>query len=178
VYTLTPSGTGQSWSWTTETRTRHVISTGEEDQCENYAFCGANSVCVYDGNYAICECLKGYVPKSLDQWNISIWHNGCVPRDKSNCTNRYTDGFFKYTHMKLPDTSSSWFDATVNLDECMKLCIGNCSCSACANLDVSKGSGCLLWFNNLVDMRNFSQWGQDLYIRVPASELGTSSILC
>lgn len=173
VFTLTPSGTGQSWFWTTETRTRQVISSGEEDQCENYAFCGANSVCIYDGNYPICECLRGYVPKSPDEWNISIWHNGCVPRNKSNCTNIYTDGFLKYTHMKLPDTSSSWFDATMNLDECMKLCIRNCSCTACANLDVrDEGSGCLLWFNDLVDMRNFSQWGQDFYIRVPASELG------
>ncbi|XP_047156850.1 G-type lectin S-receptor-like serine/threonine-protein kinase At4g27290 isoform X1 [Vigna umbellata] len=172
VYTLTPSGTGQSWFWTTETRTRQVVSSGEEDQCENYAFCGANSVCIYDGNFPICECLRGYVPKFPDEWNISIWHNGCVPRNKSNCTNIYTDGFLKYKHMKLPDTSSSWFDATMNLDECMKLCIRNCSCTACANLDVrDEGSGCLLWFNDLVDMRNFSQWGQDFYIRVPASEL-------
>ncbi|XP_020209119.1 G-type lectin S-receptor-like serine/threonine-protein kinase At4g27290 [Cajanus cajan] len=172
VYTLTPSGTGQSSSWTTQTSTRNFVSTGEHDQCENYAFCGTNSICNYDGNRPTCECLRSYVPKSPDQWKISIWRNGCVPRNKSTCNNSYTDGFFKYTNLKLPDTSSSWFNITINLDECRELCLKNCSCTAYANLDIRDGGrGCLLWFNTLVDMRKFSQWGQDLYVRVPASEL-------
>nr|KYP43258.1 Putative cysteine-rich receptor-like protein kinase 12 [Cajanus cajan] len=174
VYKLTPSGTGQTLFWTPQTSTPQVASTGEQDQCENYAFCGANSICIYDGNHPTCECLRSYIPKSPDQWNISIWRNGCVPRNKSNCNNSYTDGFFKYSHMKLPDTSSSWFNTTMNLDECQMSCLKNCSCTAYANLDIRDGgSGCLLWFNTLADLRKFSQWGQDLYIRIPDSELGT-----
>ncbi|XP_029124539.1 G-type lectin S-receptor-like serine/threonine-protein kinase At4g27290 isoform X2 [Cajanus cajan] len=172
VYKLTPSGTGQTLFWTPQTSTPQVASTGEQDQCENYAFCGANSICIYDGNHPTCECLRSYIPKSPDQWNISIWRNGCVPRNKSNCNNSYTDGFFKYSHMKLPDTSSSWFNTTMNLDECQMSCLKNCSCTAYANLDIRDGgSGCLLWFNTLADLRKFSQWGQDLYIRIPDSEL-------
>nr|KYP43257.1 Putative serine/threonine-protein kinase receptor [Cajanus cajan] len=172
IFKLTPSGTGQKIDWTTQTSTRPVLSTQEQDQCENYAFCGDNSICNYDGNHPTCECLRSYVPKSPDQWNMSIWINGCVPRNKSSCNNSYTDGFFKYSHMKWPDTSSSWFSKTMDLDECEKSCLENCSCTAYANLDIRDGgSGCLLWFNTLVDLRNFSQSGQDLYIRVPASEL-------
>ncbi|KAG4980559.1 hypothetical protein JHK82_033801 [Glycine max] len=172
IYTLTPSGTTRNLFWTTQTRTRPVLSSGEVDQCGKYAMCGTNSICNFDGNYATCECLKGYVPKSPDQWNIASWSDGCVPRNKSNCENSYTDGFFKYTHLKIPDTSSSWFSKTMNLDECRKSCLENCFCTAYANLDIRDGgSGCLLWFNTLVDMMQFSQWGQDLYIRVPASEL-------
>ncbi|KOM49474.1 hypothetical protein LR48_Vigan08g030100 [Vigna angularis] len=172
IYTLTPSGTGEILFWTTQARTQQVLSSGEQDQCENYAFCGANSICNYDGNHPSCECLRDYVPKSPDQWNISIWLSGCVPRNKSNCTNSYTDGFWKYTNMKLPDTSSSWFDETISLDECQQSCLMNCSCTGYSSLNVlDGGSGCLLWFDDLVDMRNFSKWGQDFYIRVPASEL-------
>ncbi|XP_029128954.1 G-type lectin S-receptor-like serine/threonine-protein kinase At4g27290 [Cajanus cajan] len=172
VHKLTPSGTVQSLYWTTQRRTLQVTSTGEEDQCENYAFCGSNSICSSDGNRATCECLRGYVPKSPDQWNIAVWFEDCVSRNKSNCNNSYTDGFLTYTHLKLPDTSSSWFNRTMNLDECRKSCLKNCSCKGYANLDIRDGgSGCLLWFNSLVDMRKFSQSGQDLYIRVPASEL-------
>ncbi|RDY02157.1 G-type lectin S-receptor-like serine/threonine-protein kinase, partial [Mucuna pruriens] len=172
VYKATPSGTGQSLFWTTQRRTRQLVTTLDEDQCENYGFCGANSICNYDGNHPTCECLRGYVPKSPDQWNIAIWFDGCVPRNKSNCKNSYTDGFVTYTNLKLPDTSSSRFNTTLNLDECRKSCLKNCSCTAYANLDVRDGgNGCLLWFNALFDMRKFSQWGQDLYIRVPASEL-------
>jgi hypothetical protein len=73
----------------------------------------------------------------------------------------------------LPDTSSSWYNKTMNLVECQKVCMKNCSCTAYTNVDIRNGgSGCLLWFGDLVDMRVFLQWGQDLYIRVPSSELG------
>ncbi|KAL2327793.1 hypothetical protein Fmac_021220 [Flemingia macrophylla] len=178
VYKLTPSGTWQNLYWTSQVRTLHVASTGEEEQCGKYAFCGANSVCSPDGNRPTCECLRGYVPKSPNQWNKEVWSDGCVPRNKSNCKNSHTDGFLMYTHMKLPDTSSSWFNTTMNLDECQKTCLKNCSCTAYANLDVrTGGSGCLLWLNALTDMTKFSQWGQDLYIQVPASELGTAGKL-
>ncbi|RDX68443.1 G-type lectin S-receptor-like serine/threonine-protein kinase, partial [Mucuna pruriens] len=171
ILQVTPSGLGQFLFWTAQTSTISILPR-EKDPCENYAFCGENSICNYDGNQATCECLRGYVPKSPNQWNMSIWLDGCVPRNKSNCKNSYTDGFLKYTHLKLPDTSSSKFNKTINLDVCQKLCLKNCSCAAYANLDIRDGgSGCLLWFNTLIDMRKFSQWGQDLYIRVPASEL-------
>ncbi|KAK7264465.1 hypothetical protein RJT34_32074 [Clitoria ternatea] len=179
AYTLTPSGIGESFYLTIQTGTRRVFATGDQDQCENYARCGANSICSIDGNHPTCECLKGYVPKFPKDWNLSLWSDGCVPRNKSNCKTSYTDGFFKYTHIKLPDTSSSRFNKTMNLDQCRKSCLNNCSCVAYANLDIrDRGSGCLLWFNNLVDLRKFSQWGQDFYIRVPASELGAARKFC
>ncbi|KAL5147521.1 G-type lectin S-receptor-like serine/threonine-protein kinase [Glycine soja] len=172
VSKLTPSGITQSFSWTNQTSTPQVVQNGEKDQCENYAFCGANSICIYDDNYLTCECLRGYVPKSPDEWNIRIWFDGCIRRNKSDCKISYTDGFLKYSHLKLPDTSSSWFSNTMNLDECQKSCLENCSCKAYANLDIRNGgSGCLLWFNTLLDLRKFSEWGQDLYVRVPVSEL-------
>ncbi|XP_057458962.1 G-type lectin S-receptor-like serine/threonine-protein kinase At4g27290 [Lotus japonicus] len=172
IYTLTPSGAGQTLFWTNQSNSWQVYSTGELDECENYAYCGANSVCSIDGNLPTCECLKGFVPKVPEQWNISYWLNGCVPRNESSCENRHTDGFLNYTHMKLPDTSSSWFNKTMSLEECQMKCLRNCTCVAYANLDISNGgSGCLLWFNNLVDVRKFSQRGQDLHVRVPASEL-------
>ncbi|KAG5047144.1 hypothetical protein JHK86_016550 [Glycine max] len=173
VLKLTPSGMPQTMFWTTQRSTLQVVLLNADDQCENYAFCGANSVCTYDG-YLLptCECLRGYIPKNPDQWNIAIWSDGCVPRNKSDCENSYTDGFLKYTRMKLPDTSSSWFSKIMNLHECQNSCLKNCSCSAYANLDIRDGgSGCLLWFNTLVDLRKFTESGQDLYIRLPASKL-------
>ncbi|XP_012573952.1 G-type lectin S-receptor-like serine/threonine-protein kinase At4g27290 [Cicer arietinum] len=172
IYKLTPLGHGQVSVFTRKTRNWNVISTGEEDECENYAMCGAYSICNMDGNVPICKCLKGYVPKFPRQWNISYWSNGCVPKNKSNCENSYKDGFLKYSDIKLPDTSLSWFSKIMNLEECKHSCLKNCSCTAYANLDIRNGgSGCLLWFDELVDIRKFSQMGQDLYVRVPASQL-------
>uniref|UniRef100_A0A2N9F8P9 non-specific serine/threonine protein kinase n=1 Tax=Fagus sylvatica TaxID=28930 RepID=A0A2N9F8P9_FAGSY len=38
------------------------------------------------------------------------------------------------------------------------------------------GSGCAMWFGDLVDIRQFPAGGQDLYIRMSASEIPASSI--
>ncbi|XP_073220108.1 G-type lectin S-receptor-like serine/threonine-protein kinase At4g27290 isoform X2 [Cicer arietinum] len=177
IYKLSPSGKLRALAWTSETSDRIVIETGMEDSCDSYAMCGANSVCSMNGNVPKCECLKGYVPKFPDQWNISYWSNGCVSKNKSNCDNSYKDGFLKYNDIKLPDTSSSWYNKSMSLVECQRGCMKNCSCKAYANVDIRNGgSGCLLWFDDLVDMRMFSQWGQDLYIRVPSSDLDDVSV--
>ena len=34
------------------------------------------------------------------------------------------------------------------------------------------GSGCAVWYGNLIDIRQLSTSGQDLYVRMPALELG------
>jgi hypothetical protein len=78
--------------------------------------------------------------------------------------------------MKLPDTSKSWFNKSLNLEQCERFCLSNCSCTAYANLDIRNGgSGCLIWLNNILDVRKLSSGGQDLYIRVAASELGANT---
>ncbi|XP_059431991.1 G-type lectin S-receptor-like serine/threonine-protein kinase SD1-1 [Corylus avellana] len=53
------------------------------------------------------------------------------------------------------------------------MCLKNCSCTAYASLDIRNGgSGCLLWFDSLVDIRELGESGKDLYIRMAISELG------
>jgi len=44
---------------------------------------------------------------------------------------------------------------------------------AYANSDIrGAGSGCVLWFEDLIDLKQIQTGGQDLYIRMSASELG------
>ena len=170
-YIVNSFGIGQRFSWTSQTSSWELVSTSPSDQCENYAVCGGYSMCNM-GTAPICACLKGFISKKPEEWNASYWSNGCVLRTKLDCK---SDGFQKYAGMKLPDTSSSWYSKTMSLGECQKSCLKNCSCTAYANLDIRDGgSGCLLWFDDLTDMRQFPQGGQDLYIRLPASELGNS----
>jgi len=118
---------------------------------------------------------RGYAPKYPDQWNIAIWSDVCVPRNKSNCKSSSTDGFLKYTNMKLPAPLHHGLVRPWTLTNVRSHVLGlkNCSYTAYANLDICDGgSGCLLWFNTLlVDLRNFSELGQDFYIRLPVSEL-------
>ncbi|GLT54017.1 hypothetical protein SLA2020_272510 [Shorea laevis] len=139
------------------------------DRCENYAVCGAYGTCNIDKS-PVCSCLEGFLPKSPKYWDSIDWSDGCVRRTPLECNDG--DGFLKLTRMKLPDTSSSWFNKSMTLKECQGLCLKNCSCTAYAALDVrGGGSGCLLWFGILVDIREFAEGGQDLYIRTATTEL-------
>ena len=46
-------------------------------------------------------------------------------------------------------------------------------CMAYTNSDIrGEGSGCVMWFGDLIDIRQFENDGQDLYIRMDYSELG------
>lgn len=64
----------------------------------------------------------------------------------------------------------------MTLEACKEMCLRNCSCTAYTNLDIREGGlGCLLWFDNLIDMRKLSDGEQDLYIRMAATELGAFS---
>ncbi|GJY12046.1 G-type lectin S-receptor-like serine/threonine-protein kinase, partial [Tanacetum coccineum] len=95
---------------------------------------------------------------------------GCVRRIPLDCKNG-TDGFIKYSNVKLPDTQTSWFNNTISLTECKAICLQNCTCTAYANTDIrGEGSGCLLWFNDLLDIRAW-KGGQGIFVRMASSEL-------
>ena len=75
--------------------------------------------------------------------------------------------------VKVPDTTHTWLDETIGLGECRMKCLNNCSCMAYTNSDIrGEGSGCVMWFGDLIDIRQFENDGQDLYIRMDSSELG------
>ncbi|KAL4366794.1 hypothetical protein GQ457_05G029970 [Hibiscus cannabinus] len=85
------------------------------------------------------------------------------------------EGFIKFPHAKVPDTSGvpAFVDMSVGLKECEEKCLRNCSCMAyaSANSDTNGGVGCLTWHGDLVDTRAYTNTGQDLYVRVDKTEL-------
>nr|KYP41484.1 Putative serine/threonine-protein kinase receptor [Cajanus cajan] len=161
---LSPDGYQVRLIWSYQNKKWDMQFPGSFDVCETYDLCGPNNICLV-GPTKHCECLRGFKSNFTDSACARTTPLGC---DKG-------DTFQKYERMKLPDTSSSWYDETVSLQECEKLCLSNCSCTAYAQLNISgTGSGCLLWFFNIVDMRALSKGGQDFYLRVTsvaASEL-------
>ena len=167
---------------TTSTCTRYVWEEDDQiwkfykslpkDNCDYYGLCGAYGTCIITGSQ-ICQCLTGFSPKSPAAWNSSDWSQGCVRNKPLNCTNKLKDGFAKVEGVKVPETTHTWVDETIGLEECRVMCLNNCSCMAYTNLNISgAGSGCVMWFGDLMDIRQFQDSGQDLYIRMDASELG------
>nr|GMD80802.1 G-type lectin S-receptor-like serine/threonine-protein kinase At4g27290 [Ipomoea batatas] len=169
---MTSSGDFQSFTWMNETQSWVSFIKAPMDICDNFAKCGANGICNIEGS-PICGCLENFVSNTRGGWDY--WSDGCHRRIPLKCKNG-TDGFKKYSGIKLPDTANSWFNTTMNLKECEQKCLSNCSCTAYSSLDLNNGgSGCFLWFKDLIDIRLLSENGQDIYIRLDSSEIPEES---
>ncbi|KAM7504085.1 hypothetical protein LguiB_002989 [Lonicera macranthoides] len=148
-----------------------VIYRTPSNMCDNYGQCGPNGICRMEGS-PTCECLKGFVPKKQSEWDVLIRSSGCVRSTPLNCQNG--DGFVELKNVKSPDLLEFLLNKSMNLEECKAECLKNCSCMAFANSDIMDGgSGCLMWFDDLIDIREFSDENskQNMYIRMPASLL-------
>ncbi|KAK3435782.1 hypothetical protein EUGRSUZ_C00487 [Eucalyptus grandis] len=151
------------------TATLNVKLEFPSDPCDFYGRCGANAIC----RCSLCECVKGFMPKSPDKWAVGDFSSGCHRTIPTNCSKG--EGFWKIEVVKLPDLLEVTLDRRMNLKECKDVCSKNCSCVAYANSDVrGGGSGCLMWFGDLIDMKALEGWNrvQSLYVRLSASELG------
>ncbi|XP_044473372.1 receptor-like serine/threonine-protein kinase SD1-8 isoform X2 [Mangifera indica] len=155
----------QRIAWSEGTESWNVYSYVPRDYCDNYGTCGPYGYCI-TSKTPICQCLKGFKPKSGENLD---WQ-GCVRNKPLNYSNK--DGFVKFSELKLPDASETWVNNSMNLKECREKCLQNSSCMAYTNSDIrGAGSGCAMWFGDLIDIRNIQNGGQDLYMRMSASEL-------
>ncbi|KAK9064212.1 hypothetical protein SSX86_015592 [Deinandra increscens subsp. villosa] len=146
------------------------------DECDYYRKCGPFGVCSTNGSSSICTCVTGFQPKNQQAWGLKNRLDGCIRSSKMDCQ---TDGFVLLKNMKLPESSKVYINRTISLSECAQVCKSNCSCGAYANTDITgNGSGCVIWTVDLLDMRQYadSEGGQDLYVRVAASDLGGTSV--
>ncbi|XP_075672330.1 G-type lectin S-receptor-like serine/threonine-protein kinase At4g27290 isoform X3 [Castanea sativa] len=147
------------------------------DNCDAYNLCGVYGNCII-GESPACQCVQGFKPKSPDTWNPDEWSKGCVRSTQLSCQDKDKIGFDKFFGYKLPDTTYSWVNLSMNLEECRVKCLNNCTCMAYSNVDIRDGgSGCAMWFGDLIDIRQIAltgqdakSLGQDIYIRMPASE--------
>ncbi|KAJ0721915.1 putative protein kinase RLK-Pelle-DLSV family [Helianthus annuus] len=133
------------------------------DYCDNYRVCGPYGSC-NAATTPYCGCLKGFERNTSDDTSV------CRQSIALDCGPG--EGFEKLSSMKLPDTENAVFSGNMSLQDCEVACKNNCSCTAYANPNITPGGiGCLLWFGGLTDVRVYSQNGQDLYVRLAASEL-------
>ncbi|CAI0439128.1 unnamed protein product [Linum tenue] len=152
---LNQNGVIQRLTWSGDTQGWVVYVTAQMDFCDRYALCGAYGRCNIRSS-PVCNCLRGFEPKVPNEWELVNWSNGCVRQTALNCSG---DG-------------RSWFNVSMSLEECRGNCLRSCNCTAYANIDIRNGgSGCLLWFSELIDIRELEDSGQDIYIRMAASEI-------
>ncbi|XLR34583.1 G-type lectin S-receptor-like serine/threonine-protein kinase At4g27290 [Arachis hypogaea] len=160
---ITSDGFCQRASWSAGNTGWTRISHLPVDYCDYYGNCGAYASCDTT-RFPMCNCLDGFVQNTTDS------SSGCVRRTSLSCN--HSDGFVKFSGLKLPDTEGTRFNRSMRLEDCRILCWNDCSCMAYAALDVSKGpNGCLLWFGNLIDMKVMNASVEDIYIKMAGKEV-------
>nr|GEU64607.1 G-type lectin S-receptor-like serine/threonine-protein kinase At4g27290 [Tanacetum cinerariifolium] len=172
--TLNSSGALEAWALV-EGKRWHLMLRLPIDTCDTYNICSYYGSCSVNLLQQSCTCLdvKRFMPRNQKAWEMADWSGGCVRRRPLECKNG-SDGFIKYSDAKLPDTENTWFDMNMTLDECEIKCLNNCTCMAYANPDMFKERVCVLWFEELKDIRVYSESnvaGSDIYVRMASSEL-------
>ncbi|XP_008798972.2 G-type lectin S-receptor-like serine/threonine-protein kinase At4g27290 isoform X2 [Phoenix dactylifera] len=161
---LDQAGQLQRFIWANQTQSWVVSWSAPKDLCDRYGSCGPFGVCNMDSN-PVCKCVNGFEPRSVGNWTA-----GCARRTGLRCGSR--DGFRRVTELKLPDTATAIVNRSMGLEECKRVCLANCSCVGYTAADISGGvTGCVYWVEDLMDLREFPSGGQDVYVRLAASDL-------
>ncbi|CAL5411068.1 unnamed protein product [Camellia sinensis] len=173
---LTPNGSLKIMYMDEKVKNPYVTWMTPLNRCDIYGVCGPFGVCNKNKS-PNCECLKGFVPNSIEDWKKGNWAGGCVRKTDLLCQKNTSslassgkaqnDGFWKLRSMKLPDH----FEYLYSEDSsgCQQWCLSNCSCVAYAYVT---GIDCLVWTGGLMDVQQFSLAGNDLYLRLSYTELG------
>ncbi|KAF8390861.1 hypothetical protein HHK36_023160 [Tetracentron sinense] len=167
---VNPKGLLQHMSWDDTLLQWEIIIVLQNNICDDYGICGAYGSCNIN-NTQVCKCLNGFTPRSPQEYNAHDWSGGCVPRSPRKCGSE--EGFRKFSQMKLPDKSS--FNRGIGSIECEEACLNNCSCVAYAQTGVGPVGSCAFWYGDLLDIREYSEGGYELYIRMAASELDSNN---
>ncbi|GLT43898.1 hypothetical protein SLA2020_178240 [Shorea laevis] len=165
---VNPAGVQQRLTWIPGTEQWSLSWYAPKDQCDNYRECGPYGIC--DANASpVCKCPQGFEPKNLQAWNLRDGSAGCVRKTNLECMG---DKFLHLRNVKLPETTTAFVGLNTSLKDCGHLCLRNCSCSAYANADIRNGgTGCFIWVGELLDIRESPSGGQNLFVRLAASDL-------
>ncbi|EES02405.1 hypothetical protein BDA96_03G060900 [Sorghum bicolor] len=134
--------------------------------CDVHGLCGQNGICQSSPRFH-CSCPPGH-----EMIDPHIWNKGCRPQFSKSCNN-----IEEFQFIKLPRTDFYGFDQTFNqsvsLEECSKICLDACSCSA---FTYKKGPG--LCYTKAVLFNGYSDpsFPGDNYIKLP-KDLGISTSL-
>ncbi|KAH9323868.1 hypothetical protein KI387_018507, partial [Taxus chinensis] len=145
------------------------------DQCQIYDFCGPNGVCTHNNTLRFCNCVQGFQPKHVQDWESQDWSGGCVRRTPLHCKNGSTDGFVELQGKSLTD-AGDYPSEKATREECESACVNNCSCVAFA-YTTSSSNLCQMWGGDLFSLSDngYNGVNDSLFIRLAAPDLPRSS---
>ncbi|KAM2367941.1 hypothetical protein ACFXTH_045564 [Malus domestica] len=174
-FVLLTSGQIQQLTWIENSTQWNLVWSQPRKQCEVYDLCGAFGSCNEEGPLA-CNCLKGFEPKVMRDWDLKDYSGGCSRKTDLHCGNATTasrkpDRFLELPSMSLP--KNNYTMEVGSIAECEPFCLRSCSCTAFAY----DSSGCSIWNGELLDLQqptSSDKQGRTLYLRLAASEFESS----
>ncbi|GKC27829.1 G-type lectin S-receptor-like serine/threonine-protein kinase [Tanacetum coccineum] len=150
---IKPNGVFQMIYWDSEENMWDFSWEAPDNACDVYGVCGNFAICT--NKSPICDCLKGFVPMSNEEWSKNNWTRGCVRRSELLCEKNQSslasgkskpDKFQVLKGLKLPDRYHYFLDK--NPDECQNWCM-----------------------EDLIDIKQFSFGGENLFLRLSYAEI-------
>ncbi|XP_027354571.1 receptor-like serine/threonine-protein kinase SD1-8 [Abrus precatorius] len=166
--TIIWTGEIQRLVWIESSQSWNKLWYGPKDECDKYPTCGPYSICT-SSTFPVCSCIQGFNVRNQEEWNLRTFSSGCVINTALDCGN---DKFLHLQHVQPPETTMVFVNRSMTLVECEGMCMKDCSCTTYANVEITNGgTGCVMWTDELLDTRQFSDGGQDLYVRLAASDV-------
>ncbi|KVI02170.1 hypothetical protein Ccrd_019451 [Cynara cardunculus var. scolymus] len=160
-----PTGRLERMIWKESRQEWLGYSTPSTENCNSYGLCGSFGSCNITNLAALW--VFGRVRADITG---PVECGGCQRSTPLDCGPR--ESFRKYSNLKLPDTQESWFNQSMNLDNCEMVCKKNCICTAYTTQNITgTGSGCLLWFGNLIDIQTLPNSKDD--VELPLIDFST-----
>ncbi|RWW34619.1 hypothetical protein GW17_00000618 [Ensete ventricosum] len=162
------SGQLQRITWLEKMSSWTLLGAQPHTRCNVYDLCGAFGVC----NEALlpnpCECLPGFQPASLQDWNEGGTGGGCLRKTSLQCeSGGKPDKFVEMPLMKF-NADATKLDVS-DAKDCESACYKLCKCTAYAF-----SGGCRLWQGDLVNLQQVDDGNNitaaTLYIRLADSE--------
>ncbi|XP_071706146.1 G-type lectin S-receptor-like serine/threonine-protein kinase B120 [Rutidosis leptorrhynchoides] len=159
-FVIQSSGELQQLTWDEGRSTWDVPLSLPSTDCQDYNRCGRNGICNMRNSVGVCSCMQGFEYDS---------NNECVRRTPLECGSNSSsnDGFLTRNGLKLPDFAT--ISGAQNQNDCEDGCSRNCTCNAYTYVT---GIGCLIWGGDFIDIEEFEDGGQTLFVRLASSELG------
>ncbi|RXH68102.1 hypothetical protein DVH24_028249 [Malus domestica] len=159
-----------------------LIWSDPRDGCSLYNTCGNFGSC-NSQNGLVCRCLPGFKPTSPDNWNNGDYSAGCVRKSTICGNNAVSDAFLSLKMMKVGNPDSQ-FNAKSEM-ECKIECLNNCQCQAYSYEEVdiarrggSNGSTCWIWSEDVRNLQEEYDSGQNLQVRVAVSDIESTTRNC
>ncbi|CAL5393253.1 unnamed protein product [Camellia sinensis] len=171
IFVLDVSGELQLLSWSETNHQWDLFWFQPSQQCEVYAYCGTFSSCSQKAR-PFCQCLPGFEPFSIKNWNAGDMSEGCVRKAPLQCSNKSEangkkDQFLWISKVRLPVNPVILQHRGAS--DCKSACLSNCSCSAYAY----GSDGCSIWSEDLFNVEqltNDDPDGRDFYLKLADSE--------